>query len=508
MNQGIMNSFRGVSCVIMRVVLILLVNIGYLNFSHAGDIGWSGYYRAEGIFIKNLTLDKNAGIENSYILNHLVLKPKIIATDGLNIKARFDIFNNSISNNQAGAPLGDYSGTQTSSTSTQGTPSAIQSTAQESQTIAVNELYMDWIHEFGALVIGRVPFEFGLGMAYNAGNGPFDHWLSTKDLVAYKIVMGNITITPAYGKVRESALTSEDDINDYIVTAEYSNPETDFAMGFLFDSRVAPRDAGTPSRGNDFPASNFGSAAQPAILYDGYQAYNMNFFVKKNTDNFNLGAELGFLNGYSGVKIQTPSGLERVEMSGFGLAGQFGYRTGSLTLNLLAGVASGDDPDTARFEGYFFSPNYDIAMMMFNHALGQYDLLKTNMAGSRVAQVAGVSNPASRVSELGGLDTEVISNAIYFAPNIKLALGEKYDLLGTVAYATLQKPATSAANGNVGNSIGFEADLGINYHPTDKFMWSTTMGFLFPGSAWTGTPGQNFRNDFAYGLTSKAAINF
>jgi hypothetical protein len=502
MNQVFMNFSGGINRMIRRVVFVVLA-MGTASLGHAGDLSWSGYYRAEGVFIKNLSLDKNAGLENSYILNHLVLKPKIIATDGLNVKARFDIFNNALGNNQAGQTLGQYNSGSTQASS----PPAVTSQAQDDQSIAVTELYMDWIHEFGALVVGRVPFGFGLGMTYNAGNDPFAHWLSTKDIVAYKLVMGNITLTPAYGKVRESALTSEDDINDYIVTAEYQNPETDFAMGFLFDSRVAPKDSSSPTRGNDIPASSFGSNAQ---LYDGYNAYNMNFYVKKKSESFNLGAELGFLNGYTGVKIQNPNGLERVEMSGFGLAGELGYRTGSVTLTLLAGLASGDDADTSRFEGYYFSPNYDVAMLMFNHPLGQYDLLHTSLAGSRAAQAAGVTSPTSSASDLHGLDTEVISNAIYFAPNIKVALGEKYDLLGTVAYATLHKsPVSSNSNlGTVGTSLGFETDLGLSYHPTDKLTWMTTMGFLFPGSAWTGPSTVNYRNDFAYGLTSKAAINF
>src|SRR5687768_13133992 len=68
----------------------------------AADLKWSGRYRAEGVFIKNQTLSNPAGVENSYILHHLILSPEIIPTDGIKIRARFDIFNNALGNNQIG----------------------------------------------------------------------------------------------------------------------------------------------------------------------------------------------------------------------------------------------------------------------------------------------------------------------------------------------------------------------------------------------------------------------
>ncbi|MCC6278362.1 MAG: hypothetical protein IT289_10660 [Oligoflexia bacterium] len=475
------------------------------SFVLAGDISWSGRYRAEGIFLKTQKLDKDkSGLENSYILHHLVLKPKIVASDGVNILGRFDLFNNSLLNNQAGQALGQYSGS-----STPPQPSAVQTRTQQDDAIAVTELYMNWINEWGALVVGRVPFNFGLGMAFNSGDDPFAHHLSTKDMVAYKITMGNITVTPGYGKVKESALTVEDDINDFIVIAEYKNEESDLSMGFLFDSKTATLDS---TAGNDFPTSYFNQGNfTGAVMTDGYNAYNMNFYVKKKTEDFTLGAEVGFTSGFTGVKVtnSTNGSQERVELSGFGLAAEASYRTGSITLNLKAGLASGDDADTARFEGYMFSPNYDTGFLLFNYVMGQYDALRSTLSGSRLAQTSGVG---TSVSNYYGLDTEVISNAMYFAPNIRWAIGEKWDVFGTFIYATTQKSPLPTAQGSVGSSLGFEGDLGVTYHPTDKIVWETTFGALFPGSTWSGVSsmngGRGLPTDPAFGLTTKAAITF
>src|SRR5258708_34154805 len=76
--------------------------------AYSADLDWSGKYRIEGVFIKNYTLDKSAGVEDSFILNHLIMEPKIIATDGVNIKSRFDIFNNALTNDQHGQVFGTY----------------------------------------------------------------------------------------------------------------------------------------------------------------------------------------------------------------------------------------------------------------------------------------------------------------------------------------------------------------------------------------------------------------
>ena len=71
----------------------------------------------------------------------------------------------------------------------------------------------------------------------------------------------------------------------------------------------------------------------------------------------------------------------------------------------------------ANFEGYAFSPNYDIAMIMFNFpCIGSpgYDALRSGLFGTR----ASVNSTDPSANALQGLDTEVITNAIYGAPQI------------------------------------------------------------------------------------------
>ena len=108
---------------------------------------------------------------------------------------------------------------------------------QASGNLAVNELYVNWVHEFGVLTVGRAPMHFGLGIQFNGGFGAFDHWLENRDLMAYKIVTGAFTFMPAFGKSFEGDLGQTDDINDYILQVNYENPDTNLAVGFLYQAR-------------------------------------------------------------------------------------------------------------------------------------------------------------------------------------------------------------------------------------------------------------------------------
>jgi hypothetical protein len=485
----------------------------------AADILWEGRYRIEGNYIKNYTLSKTAGIEDSYLIHHLILEPKIIAMDGINIKSRFDIFNGPLGNDQHGQVFGNYNGATGNPQTGAGSgasPPAVFTTAENNETVQVSELYFEWINEFGALTAGRVPFNFGLGMKYNVGAGNFDHYLSNKDMVAYKLVLGNISIMPAYGKVREGALLNEDDGNDYLIVADYTNPDSQLSMGVMFDQRVAPYDQNYPAQGNDFPSNYFNYsttrfAYNAANIPGGFSAYNLNFYVKKKSDNFNFGIELGFTNGSTGLSVTDSSTTNNVNvnLSGFGGAAELGYRTGNIKLNLHAGLASGDDPNTANVESYSFSPNYTVAMMMFHYPVGQYDALRSTIYGSHPSYNAGTN---LALANTAGLDTEMISNAIYFAPNVTWSLGDRYDVLATFCYGTtMQSPVSSTntpagQNGNIGNQLGFETDLGFSYHLNSRFTWDTTLGFFFPGNAFNGPYG--YSNDMAYGATTKAAITF
>src|SRR5690606_19678836 len=145
--------------------------------AYAGDLEWSGVYRIEGYHVKDSNLD--SGKEKNYGLHHLILRPKIVAADGLMIYSQLDIFNSADAayhNSQMGQVWGSGIGTGAPTNSRDSNSLAEN---QEAETIEVTQLYLTYIQEFGQLLVGRAPLHFGLGITHNAGRGLFDHWYDT-----------------------------------------------------------------------------------------------------------------------------------------------------------------------------------------------------------------------------------------------------------------------------------------------------------------------------------------
>ena len=166
-------------------------------------------------------------MSKAYLLHHLILDPKIIAADGVNIYSSFGILNNNRanhSNSQMGSFMGGGPNTSTTNppaATTGAADSNVMSQNQTADSLKVYRLYMNWVMEYGTLITGRAPIDFGLGIAHNSGSGVFDHWYDTKDIVGYKIALGNMTLTPMVGKVNEGNLHFEDDVNDFMVSFQY-----------------------------------------------------------------------------------------------------------------------------------------------------------------------------------------------------------------------------------------------------------------------------------------------
>ena len=476
-------------------MLALAVGVSAPSLGFAADINWSGYYRFEGVDIHGAELNSNAS-ETSYMLHHLVLSPKITAADGLTIYSRFDVFNNINygQNNQFGeffgsGPRNDFSSGSVPATpagqSTHSKNSNVLSRAQAAGSIAVSSLYAVWNQEFGSLIVGRVPIEFGLGVVHSAGNGIFDHWFESKDIIGYKVVMGSLFVLPMIGKVSEGDVGYEDDVNDYMVQVGYDNPESDLSGGVFFEERITTR------AGNDMPVT--GPSALGTTQSGGFKTQLFSLFLKRKISQFTIGVEGDFVTGDAGV---TNALGQSVSMNSFAVATEFDYRPldSRWHTGLKMGFASGDDPSTTNvYEGFVFNRNYDVAFLLFNHPLGQYDVLRTGLV--RDVSVTASSQP----------DTEALSNVIYFAPNLDYKLKDNLWLNGTFAYAMLNKDPSPT--GAAGKDLGYELDLGVTYKPYDRLTWKTQSGLLIPGKAWVGGPA-SYENKVAYGFETKAAISF
>lgn len=443
------------------------------------DLNWSGRYRFEVFSLVNSDLQDG---NKSYILHHFVLKPNIIAADGLKIHGRFDLFNNE------DHPLGfgDFLGGNTRT-------SSIVST----NSFQVASLYLEWINEYGVLLLGRIPFEFGLGMSYSSGEGEFAHGFDVLDMVGYKVVMGHMSIMPFLVKgprwstksyyetprgepVDGNPYGGSDPLNLYdelgfMLHVQYDNPNTDLSVGLLYTNKSSIDQV----RGFD-GVGRIGGTRQVG-------GSQFNLFVGKHTGQFEVGVEAAFLNGNmdGGPSENAPS---PVELGGFGIVGEINWKPGGrFEFFTDLGYATGDDLGTpGKYEGFLFDRNYDVGMLLFNHVLGRFDVLQTG-------------NDPQVGSDLA--DVEWVANTIYVKPGLRWKVsGDKWIAKTSVLYAVLEK-----ANNNFGRNLGIEWNAGITYRPHEHLTWVSGVGLFFPGSAFER---DQARSKMALGLETKLAVQF
>lgn len=469
------------------ITLSILFSTLFLNFAHA-DIEWSGVYRMEGNFINNPDLNAHHK-QLAYGLSTLILRPKIVAGDGLTINGQFNILNNAAEpNSQLGAVMGGGVGT---ATPTGASNSNSMSQTMKNDTISIAQLFITYNNEYGQLIAGRAPLQFGLGITHNAGRGLFDHWYDTRDMVGYKFIVGNLYFFPMIGKANEGALNNNDDLTDYMIHVQYDNPESDVEMGVFYQIRKGAQMSGDAPAGT---ATNMPLGGAGAKSTGEVDARTANIYALRDSENIRLGLEASFQTGNSGVLT---AGGEKVTWGGFGVAGELEYRPedSKWKYGIKAGMATGDDPTTdAKYEGYIFDRNYDVAMLMFNHPLGQYDVL-----GSRI--VTGDPRTGGKVNSV---DTEAIANTLYIAPNFKYAFNDRWSMNHALTTGWLNNG--QIANKSVSKGLGYEYDLSVTFSPRKGVMWVNQAGLLFPGEAFKG--GGTYDSSFAFGLISKAAISF
>lgn len=464
--------------------------------AQALSVDWSGTYRFEFTEIDSTSLD-SPKMRKSYILNHLHLSPKIIAADGVNIVARFEILpNDSYPESQLGQQFGKAPSRAGTGGASSGDDSAVMASRQGSSTLQVSQLYLNINQEYGAFVAGRAPAQFGLGITHNAGLGAFDHWYDTHDMVGYKFVIGNLSIMPIMARVYDENAGAGIQVNDMIWDVEYNNPETESLFGLYHQTRTS----GDVS--NDAPSAQFGVVGGPAPTRTGaWKTQNVNVLLGRGWDSFRFKIEAGFQSGNTGI---SQSG-EEVKLNGYGIATEMGFgRADSNTQwSLRAGIASGDDPSTKDYEGFQFDRNYDVAFLMFNHPIGKYDLFRTGL--QRTPARCGTAAPCAPLPSDQAMDDEAISNTIYVSPKLAYIFNDRWSWNNSVTWAQLQ--ANPLVGITVDKNVGFEWDTGVVFKPSERVQWVNEIGLLFPGAAFEGGS-SGFAKKFTYGFSSKAAISF
>ena len=468
---------------------MLGVLVGLFGTSTAvGDVIWSGRYRFEGVNIFNPNLDDSKRT-TSYGLNHLIMDPRIIASDGIEIRSRFHVLNTGLSGAGlvAGNQLGQVWGGESRSANCRGQDCPPYSQAQGLTTdlIQVSQLYARWIKDYQELVIGRAPLHFGLGMVYHEGNGLFDHWLTTRDLLAYRLEFGNLWLRPMLAKTSEGSASLEDDMTEILVHGQYENPASGLAMGLMYSRRFGDANSNQSSADQDvFDPTQTGAPA----LARSWESQLINIYLRRVLGDFRFGFEAGFSSGKTGF---VNSAGQDISLDAYGLAAELEY---SLSQKFLVdakiGVATGDDPSTAdRNEAFTFHRNYDVGMLLFNFALGNS---QANVFGN------GRLTRANRHP----FDGESVANTLYVAPGFHWIWNEAWGMKSRFVYAKL----TQVPVPGMESDLGFEVDTSIIHKPMERMELRFDLGIMAPGNAFK--VGNQFKSETAIGLMTKAAITF
>lgn len=472
---------------------VLLVFSGVLlagSVSQAVSIDWSGTYRFEAVTIDSTTLGdpKNS---KSYLLQNLTLSPKIIAVDGVNIIGTFQFLGNP---NYPGSQVGQVFGNGTNrgtAASMNGSSSNVVEKNQGSSQFSVRHLYMSINQEYGAIVVGRAPVEFGLGMTYNAGNGAFDHWGDSHDMLGYKVLVGNLSMMPMLGKPYDYSTALGRDVTDIMLDVQYNNPETQSTFGFFHTQR------------NAGPSANDANNVLGGTVTGNYSSKSTNLILGRGWDSFKFKLEAGFQEGNAGLTIAS----EEVKLNGYGIVFEMDFPRPESKWNwkLKGGVVSGDNPGTNNFEGYALHRNYDVAFLMFNHPMGGYDVFRT--AFQRQRDTSCTTPPCGTYLSEESLDEEAVSNTIFINPVFSYAFSDKWSWRNSIVYAQSQtNPSTIAAN-NVSKDLGFEWDTSLVYKPHERIQWINEVGVFAPGAAWK-EGSVDRKSDLNWGFQSKAAVTF
>ncbi len=469
----------------MRLLSLLLFFVA--QNAMALSIDWAGGYRIEYIEIDRPTLatEKN---RMAYGLNYLHLDPKIVASDGVNIVGRFDLFTNDVSSYQ-NSQLGSVIGGGLRRAGTNNGPN-VTSETQNSSIMRISQLYLNVNQEYGSLIAGRAPIQFGLGMTHNAGQGAFDHWYDTKDMIAYRFVIDNLSLMPLWARVSQKDFGQGVTISDQALVLEYDNKDNRANAGVFYqlrNSSIDSNDALTSPGITTFPAGT--------TTTGGWSTKLVNLYFGRAWDSFQFKLEASFLTGETGL---TTTLGENIKFNSYAIAAEMEFPaqdTGKWAYGVKLGLASGDNPTTAGVnEGYQMDRNYDVAMLLFNQRMGQRDFLTTGM--TRTDPTLSVGNAA---------DDEAIGNTIYLSPTIKYLWNEKLDIKTTLTYAQLMVNPTNSVD--FSKDLGTELDIEVIYKPRERVIWSNQVGVLFPGSAWQDGA-SNLDNKINFGLATKAAITF
>ena len=494
--------------------------------SHAMDLDWSGQFRAEAHWVKNYNLDNGlipgtdprntsggyyipgGGSDSAHFQTLFMrLRPKLIVNDNVYIKSEFWL----------GNPIFGFYG---DSAPFNRDERQYYSTQSRGSSITAQRFWAEFLTDVGTVQVGRAPLDWGLGIVWRAGDGLFDRYQSTGDVVRLISKFGSFSFIPsvvkyslgnniggAYNQVAGGSAQGGGGVSDYSLEFKYENPDEDFEGGVNFIKRIAgaAQFAGDPNSGFLGVGNNAGTNAAQAPSGVNYNTWDL--YGKKKFGKITLAAELPITSGdIAGLEYKTFAAA---------LEGKVDW-TDSWETNVRAGHAPGQPnisgASTDKYRAFYFNPNYKLGLIMFNYQL-------RNFAGPN-----SQNNPGTAAASLSSPYDNPIVNANYlnvggayktdkwrFKANYIVA-GAREAAAGTQGFFNTwdhRYVGKAAAAPDQKTSLGWEMDYGLEFHWDEGFVLGADAGWFFPGEFYkfSNTATENNTNS-VFATVFRAGVNF
>ena len=456
----------------MKKLIVLF--LGYFSVAVFGvSMNFHGNFRAEGTYYKNADLGSGSNDVKQFIGARGLLNPDIIIDDHFSIRSQWSLLTSPVFTPNGGVPLGVGQG------------GWIFGDVQ-SLNLQLSRAWLEWTSDFGVFRIGRMPFSWGYGLVWDAGNQTWDDFQTTYDRLEYRLHLGNIIGALAYSKPRKlSVLGNSNDSEFYTVYLQYRNPEMEVEGGILYEKQERSTSQNADLRGDRPP----GGGVSPNPLNDPANSYPLsnktpyarsndvvNVYLKKTMGRLTMGGELAWLSGeaidYNGNG--TPDSLNGL---GVLLSASYEIHTvkGFIDALYVSGDANLNDDNNNGF--VLMNRNRRPGLILGRELLGPY---YGNNAGLGSLLVYG--------------DADTYSGVIYVRPGVRIEWSKSWASALEIIYA--QKATVSATDTK---NLGLEVDFGTDYSVYRNFDLGAKLGYLFAGAGLrVGAP----KNVFALSMTA------
>ncbi|MBU6375052.1 MAG: hypothetical protein KGQ59_03580 [Bdellovibrionales bacterium] len=459
-----MKKNKNLSRFAVLAVLMLTGALGQTT-SHALDLDWAGDFRAENHWLSNYRMNSAnpqpgapgttrgyavAGANKAQFQSLFFrLKPRVIVNDNVYLHSEWWF----------GSPaygfFGDAGPTQDRN--------SFNSTFSDGGTLTAQRFWAEILTDVGNVHVGRAPLQWGLGLVWNAGDGLYDRFQSTGDVIRMVSKFGAFSFAPAAVKYTSGSSISGSSVSDYAIALKYENSDEEFEGGVNFIRRV-----GTGLRA--FNETAFGDVNMTT----------WDIFTRKKLGKFELLAESPIVTGK----------VSGGEYSTYALALEGRYAASdSWNFFTKAGHVPGQSGDEGKFRGYFLHPNYKLGLILFNYQFAHF----------------GINNVGSGAN--GSVFNAPITNANYLHLGGDYTSG-KWQFRGSWTYAQARETAGTTgrfynqwtrsfenAGGSTAqsSSLGWELDAGTTLKWDDHFEFKADAGLFFPGDffKYTGTATEN-----------------